>query len=82
MRYLMITALALLMAGCAPAGDEAEDTARKFLQAVADGDGQAACAALAPRTAEEIDAPCAEGILGEALRAPGRVQASTTRRDR
>ncbi|GAA4957635.1 hypothetical protein [Actinoplanes utahensis] len=48
----------------------AEDTARRFLQAVADGDGQAACRALAPRTAEEIDAPCAESILGESLAAP------------
>ena len=69
-RYLLITALVLAAAGCAPAGDEAEETARRFLRAVADGDGQAACAVLAPRTAEEIDAPCAEGVLGEALTAP------------
>jgi hypothetical protein len=69
-RYLLIMAVLLAATGCAPAGDEAEDAARRFLQAAADGDGQAACDDLAPRTAEQIDAPCAEGILGEALTAP------------
>lgn len=69
-RYSWVILLLLAAAGCAPADDAAEDTARRFLQAVADGDGQAACGALAPRTAEEIDTPCAESILGESLTAP------------
>jgi hypothetical protein len=64
---------ALLLAGCASVeqrSDAAETTARRFLQAVADGDGQTACGVLAPQTEAEIDAPCAEGIVGEALTAP------------
>jgi hypothetical protein len=64
---------ALLLAGCASVEQRsyaAETTARRFLQAVADGDGQTACGVLAPQTEAEIDAPCAEGIVGEALTAP------------
>lgn len=72
-RMAMVLVPAILLAGCASAGERsaaAEDTARLFLQAVADGDGPAACGVLAPETEAEIDAPCAEGILGEALTAP------------
>ena len=65
-----------LLAGCGSLDERssaAEETARAFLQAVADGDGEAACGALAPETEAEIDAPCEESILSEALSAPSPV---------
>jgi uncharacterized protein YceK len=68
---LLITML--LLAGCSSVEQRsgaAEETARRFLQAAANGDGHAACGALAPATEAEIDAPCAEGIVDEALTAP------------
>ncbi|GGN42786.1 ketosteroid isomerase-like protein [Actinoplanes campanulatus] len=75
MRWAVIL-LTTLLAGCASLGERssaAEETARSFLQAVADGDGAAACGALAPETEAEIDAPCEQSILSEALTAPSPV---------
>jgi len=70
--------LILALAGCAPAGDRARAaaaTAVRFLRAVGDGDGAAACAMLAPGTAEELERsgerPCAEAILAAGLPGPG-----------
>ncbi|MDI6101012.1 hypothetical protein QLQ12_20575 [Actinoplanes sp. NEAU-A12] len=72
-RLAMLLTTVVMLAGCASVGERssaAEDAARLFLQAVADGDGPAACGALAPETEARIDAPCAESILDEALPAP------------
>jgi hypothetical protein len=70
----------LLMAGCASVGDRSRavnDVAVRLLTAVDDRDGAAACALLAPETAEEVadqaEKPCAEAILDEELPAPGTV---------
>jgi hypothetical protein len=53
------------------------DVAVRLLTAVDDRDGTAACALLAPETAEEVadqaEKPCAEAILDEELPAPGTV---------
>ncbi|WP_328477330.1 hypothetical protein OHA21_24235 [Actinoplanes sp. NBC_00393] len=76
MRLTMLVLPVLLLAGCASVDERssaAGETAERFLQAVADGDGEAACGALAPETEAEIDAPCAESILDEALPAPSPV---------
>ncbi|GAA0472528.1 hypothetical protein Aca07nite_75080 [Actinoplanes capillaceus] len=78
MRWVVIL-LTTLLAGCASLGERssaAEETARSFLQAVTDGDGAAACGALAPETEAEIDAPCEQNILSEALTAPSTVAES------
>ncbi|MBG0562813.1 hypothetical protein I4J89_15255 [Actinoplanes sp. NEAU-A11] len=72
----MVLVPALLLAGCGSVQERASaagDTATRFLEAVAGGDGEAACALLAPETEAEIDAPCAESILSEALPAPAPV---------
>ncbi|MEU4420598.1 hypothetical protein AB0F81_08220 [Actinoplanes sp. NPDC024001] len=76
MRRAILLVPALLLAGCASVEERASaaaETATGFLRAVADGDGSAACGALAPETESEIDAPCAESILSEALPAPSPV---------
>ncbi|MEU7901690.1 hypothetical protein [Actinoplanes sp. NPDC049118] len=56
-------------------GDAATDVATRLLQAVAAGDGAAACALLAPETAAELaDSPgprCEDAVLEESLPAPG-----------
>ncbi|WP_239143195.1 hypothetical protein [Actinoplanes philippinensis] len=70
---MMMVIPVLLTAGCASVEQRsgaAEETARRFLQAAAGGDGQAACDALAPETERQIDAPCARTIVDEALTAP------------
>jgi len=67
--------VAVVLSACAPPGDSASDTARDFYAAVAAGDGDAACAALAPLVADAVEdaeqAPCADalttGDLGEDL---------------
>jgi hypothetical protein len=73
----------LMLAGCATAGDRsraADDVAVRFLTAVADRDGTAACALLAPDTAEEVadtgDQPCSQAVLDEDLPDPGAVTGS------
>ena len=81
MIFVSLTVLAL--AGCGSAderGDAAASVAVRMLSAVADEDGAAACAALAPDTVSEIEQsagePCAEAILDEDLPAPGTVTRS------
>lgn len=69
MSVVRTTAVVLvLVAGCGVAerAEPAADTARAFVTAVGDGDRTAACALLAPRTAERID-PCDQGIAELAL---------------
>ncbi|MEV0895510.1 hypothetical protein [Actinoplanes sp. NPDC049802] len=76
MRWATMLLAVTLVTGCASLEERssaAEATARTFLQAVAEGDGTAACGALAPETRAEIDAPCEQSILDEALPAPSPV---------
>jgi hypothetical protein len=73
---LSVTVLAVT--GCSSVGDREEAAAQVALRlsnAVAAGDGAAACALLAPDTAETVaeDAPCAEAILDQDLPRPGTV---------
>jgi hypothetical protein len=72
--------LMLALAGCGDVGQRsaaATEVAVRMLTAVDGKDGAAACAALAPDTAAELEEsagkPCAEAILGEDLPAPGTV---------
>ncbi|HEX5201240.1 MAG TPA: hypothetical protein VFW27_15015 [Actinoplanes sp.] len=77
MRRVIFLVPLLLLAGCGSVdGREqaATDTAVRMLDAVAAGDGAAACAVLAPDTASAVsDSDCPAAILGEHLAAPGRV---------
>jgi hypothetical protein len=73
---LSVTALAVT--GCSSVGDReaaASAAALRLLDAVAAGDGEAACALLAPDTAETVaeDEPCAEAILDQDLPRSGTV---------
>jgi hypothetical protein len=61
--------LALAAAGCATPGersDAAGDAAAAFLRAVADGDGELACAGLAPTARQELESaegtPCPRAV--------------------
>jgi len=70
----------LVLSGCGSVDDRgraADDAAVRLLTAVADRDGTAACALLAPDTAAELaadaDKPCAEAVLEEELSEPGAV---------
>jgi hypothetical protein len=76
--------LAVVAVGAAPSGcgsvsgreRAAAAVAERFVTAVADGNGDAACAVLAPKTVEEVEsggAACAEAILDEDLPEPGPV---------
>jgi hypothetical protein len=79
-----VAALALVLAGCTPAGDRgtaAAAVASRLLTAVDAQDGTAACAVLAPDTAAEVEQsgdgkPCAQAILDENLPKPGPVRAT------
>ena len=68
-----------VLAGCGSArnSDPAVDTAVRFLTAVSDGDGAAACGLLAPATVEEVERDsgqaCAEAVTDEELPEPGTV---------
>jgi hypothetical protein len=73
---LSVTVLAVT--GCSSVGvreEAASAAALRLLDTVAAGDGEAACALLAPDTAETVaeDAPCAEAILDQELPRPGTV---------
>ncbi|GAB1645581.1 hypothetical protein [Krasilnikovia sp. MM14-A1259] len=76
---LLLPPLVALMAGGCDSVDRraqaATDVAVQMLRAVADRDGAAACALLAPETAaglaESPGPSCAEAVLGEDLPAPG-----------
>lgn len=69
----------LALSGCSSAGDRsaaASAVALRLLTAVADQDGDAACATLAPDTASSVaeDDPCPQAILDESLPRPGTVE--------
>jgi hypothetical protein len=71
--------LALLLAGCAGAQDTAAGSAaRDLLDAVRDGDGAAACAALAAPTRDELEQTsgkaCSTAVLEEDLGEGGDVR--------
>jgi ketosteroid isomerase-like protein len=80
---LILTAagLAAVCAACADPGgdgDAAAGTVGALFTAVADGDGEAACATLAPDTLAELEessgTECARAITEEDLPEPGTVQ--------
>jgi hypothetical protein len=79
-RLLIVSVgVALALTGCTSAGDRsgaATTTAVRLLTAVADHDGAAACAVLAPDTMAEVsqDEPCEQAILDEDLPKPGTVE--------
>jgi hypothetical protein len=83
-RTLPVAAVAVLvthaLAACGSTGsraDAAAATANRWLTAVRDGDGAAACALLAPDTAHAVEQaagrPCPDAIAGEDLPDPGAV---------
>ncbi|MDQ4055397.1 MAG: hypothetical protein M3237_22270 [Actinomycetota bacterium] len=77
-----VAASCLLVAGCSGAQeDAAADVAADFYQAVATGEGEDACAVLAPATLSELEQsagkPCPEAVLGEdvpEVADPGRIE--------
>ncbi|MCU7727521.1 hypothetical protein ODJ79_27705 [Actinoplanes sp. KI2] len=77
---LVLPALLAAVAACGDGGRRAAATAAAvaMLRAVADHDGEQACALLAPQTAkavaQEQEATCADGVLKENLPAPGAEQ--------
>lgn len=77
-RLLVAAVLVPLAAGCSTVGDREEaaaDLAVRLLTAVDTGDGEAACALLAPDTARSVaeDEPCPQAILDKSLPRPGTV---------
>ncbi|MDR7276838.1 hypothetical protein [Catenuloplanes atrovinosus] len=77
-RRILPVLLVLGLAGCAgesARADAAADVATRFLSAAADDPG-AACALLAPATAESLDGPCEQALADEDLPAPGAVEAA------
>jgi hypothetical protein len=77
---LAAVSVASVLSGCADGGgrrDAVSRVALGLLSAVADGDGAAACADLAPGTAAEVASTagqdCAAAILDEHLPAPAAV---------
>jgi hypothetical protein len=73
-RWVIACALvcATVLAGCAAEGSRsaASDTATRFLRAAENGDTEAACALLTPRTREDLvtsDGPCAESLPADDL---------------
>ncbi|MEV4344650.1 hypothetical protein AB0J83_09260 [Actinoplanes sp. NPDC049596] len=66
------------LAGCSTVGSREEaaaGVATRLLTAAGAGDGDAACAVLAPATVKTVaeDEPCPEAILGKSLPKPGTV---------
>jgi hypothetical protein len=69
-------AVAGLLSACGGSQDSAvSDAAHDFVAAVADGDGEQACARLAPSTRSELQQstgePCAKAVLEEAVEEVG-----------
>jgi hypothetical protein len=67
---LVLVAACITLSGCASAQDEAiADATGAFYEAVAAGDGEHACAALAPASQSELEQsagkPCAQAVLDE-----------------
>jgi ketosteroid isomerase-like protein len=83
-RTALVLTTVVLAAGvtaCGPPGDDgdaAASTARALFTAVAAGDGEAACATLAPDTVAELEessgTSCAQAITDEDLPDPGTVK--------
>lgn len=69
-----VVLLPLCLTGCGDRNAPVEEAARSFYDAVAGGDGQAACRLLAPATAEELEKssgkPCEQAILEEGIPEP------------
>jgi uncharacterized protein YceK len=77
-RLLAALILVAALSGCSSVGereDAAAQVATRMLTAVAAGDGDAACAILAPDTVKTVaeDEPCADAILDKRLPRPGTV---------
>jgi len=78
----LLVAAFVSLAGCSSVGNRqqaAAEVAQRLLTAVSAGDGAAACALLAPKTAEAVaeDQPCAEAILDKKLPGPGTVEGTS-----
>ncbi|GAB2619822.1 hypothetical protein Aab01nite_33990 [Paractinoplanes abujensis] len=79
LRNVLVSAVMLLTAaGCATVGERertAAELALRLLTAVDAGDGEAACAVLAPGTVRTVaeDEPCPQAILDKDLPRPGTV---------
>ncbi|RJK92638.1 hypothetical protein [Vallicoccus soli] len=75
-------AAALLLGGCGTPveQDAARAAGEGFAAALRAGDGERACALLAPRTLEELESsagrPCPAAVLSEGLPVPGALVAS------
>ncbi|MFF5081339.1 lipoprotein [Actinoplanes sp. NPDC000266] len=77
-RSLAALVLMAALSGCATVGDQedaAAGVATRLLSAVEAGEGDAACATLAPETAKTVaeDEPCPDAILDKSLPRPGTV---------
>jgi hypothetical protein len=77
---VLLALIGLFLTGCGSVEDRgraAGDVAVRLLTAVADRDGESACALLAPDTAAEVasagEKPCAQAVLEEDLPEPGTV---------
>src|SRR3954452_2773586 len=80
---VVVLASVLALAGCGSVPDRengAADAASRLLEAVAAGDGDAACAVLAPDTVAEVEKsagqPCADAILDADLPGPAAVEST------
>ncbi|GIJ44535.1 hypothetical protein Val02_14210 [Virgisporangium aliadipatigenens] len=76
----LLLVVLLLLTACAPTPTDhaAADTASRLSNAVRDGDGAAACAALAPDTRESVERsagePCAAAVTDAGLPPPAPVR--------
>ena len=73
---MVALALVGLLSSCGGSQDDAvSEAAHDFVAAVADGDGEGACAQLAPSTRSELQQssgePCAKAVLEEAVEEVG-----------
>jgi ketosteroid isomerase-like protein len=80
---VVVLAAMLGVAGCGSmSGRErgAAEVAQRFLESVENGDGEAACAVLAPDTVAEVEEsagqPCADAVLDADLPGPAEVEAT------
>src|SRR3954470_15148184 len=78
-----VLASLLALAGCGSVSDRedgAADAAQRLLEAVAAGDGEAACAVLAPDTVADVEESsgqsCADAVLDADLPEPAEVEST------
>jgi hypothetical protein len=79
MRRLVLLCLVPCLASCAGTQDAGVSaTAERFYASVDEGDGEGACALLAPRTRDELEQsagkPCPQAVVEEDLEVPSAVE--------